>query len=129
MKVKSVEKLEKSRVALIIEADAQEFEGAIEKAYRKQRSRIMLPGFRKGKAPRKMIEAMYGAEIFYEDAVNEIYPELFDQAVEQEGLDTVAYPEVELLDASKEGFSFKATVAVRPEVTLGDYKGLTAPRV
>ena len=81
MKVKSVEKLEKSRVALIIEADVQEFEGAIEKAYRKQRSRIMLPGFRKGKAPRKMIEAMYGAEIFYEDAVNEIYPELFDQAV------------------------------------------------
>ena len=128
MKVKSVEKLEKSRVALIIEADAQEFEGAIEKAYRKQRSRIMLPGFRKGKAPRKMIEAMYGAEIFYEDAVNEIYPELFDQAVEQEGLDTVAYPEVELLDAGKEGFSFKATVAVRPEVTLGDYKGLTAPK-
>ena len=128
MKVKSVEKLEQSRVALIIEADAQEFEGAIEKAYRKQRSRIMLPGFRKGKAPRKMIEAMYGAEIFYEDAVNEIYPELFDQAVEQEGLDTVAYPEVELLDAGKEGFSFKATVAVRPEVTLGDYQGLTAPK-
>lgn len=128
MKVKSVEKLEKSRVALVIEADAQEFEGAIEKAYKKQRSRIMIPGFRKGKAPRKMIEAMYGAEIFYEDAVNEIYPELFDLAVAQENLDTVAYPEVELLNAGKEGFSFKATVAVRPEVTLGDYKGLTAPK-
>ena len=128
MNVKSVEKLEKSMVALTIEANAQEFEAAIDKVYKKQRGRILVPGFRKGKAPRKMIEAMYGAEIFYEDAVNEIYPELFDQAVEQEGLDTVAYPEVELLDAGKEGFSFKATVAVRPEVTLGDYKGLTAPK-
>ena len=78
MKVKSVEKLEKSTVALTIEADAQEFEAAIQKAYLKQRGRIMIPGFRKGKAPRKMVEAMYGAEIFYEDAVNEIYPELFD---------------------------------------------------
>ena len=128
MKVKSVEKLEKSTVALTIEADAQEFEAAIQKAYLKQRGRIMIPGFRKGKAPRKMVEAMYGAEIFYEDAINEIYPELFAQAVEQEKLDTVAYPEVELLDAGKDGFSFKATVAVRPEVKLGKYKGLTAPK-
>lgn len=88
----------------------------------------MLPGFRKGKAPRKMIEAMYGAEIFYEGAVNEAYPDLFAQAVEQEKLDTVAYPEVELLDAGKDGFTFKATVAVRPEVKLGKYKGLSAPK-
>ena len=128
MKVKSVEKLEKSMVALTIEADAQEFEAAINKVFLKQRGRIMIPGFRKGKAPRKMVEAMYGAEIFYEDAINEIYPDLFAQAVEQEKLDTVAYPEVELLDASKDGFSFKATVAVRPEVKLGKYKGLTAPK-
>lgn len=128
MNVKSVEKLEKSMVALTIEASAQEFEAAIEKVYKKERGRIMIPGFRKGKAPRKIIEAMYGTEIFYEDAVNEIYPELFAQAVEQEKLDTVAFPEVELLDAGKEGFSFKATVAVRPEVKLGKYKGLTAPK-
>ena len=128
MNVKNVEKLEKSMVALTIEASAQEFEAAIEKVYKKERGRIMIPGFRKGKAPRKIIEAMYGAEIFYEDAVNEIYPELFAQAVEQEKLDTVAFPEVELLDAGKEGFSFKATVAIRPEVKLGKYKGLTAPK-
>lgn len=128
MKVKSVEKLEKSMVALTIEASAEEFEAAINKAYLKERGRIMLPGFRKGKAPRKMIEAMYGAEIFYEEAVNLAYPDLFDQAVEQEKLDTVAYPDVELLEANKGGFTFKATVAVRPEVKLGKYKGLTAPK-
>ena len=128
MNVKSVEKLEKSRVALTIEASAQEFEAALDKAYRKERGRIMLPGFRKGKASRKMIEAMYGTEIFYEEAVNEAYPGLFAQAVEQEKLDTVAYPEVELLEANKDGFTFKATVAVRPEVKLGKYKGLSAPK-
>lgn len=128
MKVTNVEKLEKSRVALTIEADAAEFEGAIQKAYLKERGRIQIPGFRKGKAPRKLIESMYGAEVFYETAINEIYPELFDKAVEQEKLDTVAYPEVELLNADKDGFSFKATVAVRPEVKLGNYKGLTAPK-
>lgn len=128
MKVKSVEKLEKSTVALTIEANAQEFEAAIDKVYKKMRGRIQVPGFRKGHAPRKIIETMYGAQVFYEDAVNEAYPDLFAQAVEQEKLDTVAYPEVELLDVSKEGFSFKATVAVRPEVKLGKYKGLTAPK-
>ena len=128
MKVKSVEKLEKSMVALTIEADAQEFETAIDKVYKKMRGRIQVPGFRKGHAPRKIIETMYGTQVFYEDAVNEIYPDLFAQAVEQEKLDTVAYPDVELLDVSKDGFSFKATVAVRPEVKLGKYKGLTAPK-
>ncbi len=106
MNLKSVEKLEKSRVALTIEASAEEFEAAINKVYLKNRGRIMIPGFRKGHAPRKIIEGMYGAEIFYEDAVNEIYPDLFAQAVEQEKLDVVAYPQVELLEASKEGFSF-----------------------
>lgn len=128
MNVKNVEKLEKSLVALTIEASAEEFEAALDQAYRKERGRIMIPGFRKGKAPRKMIEAMYGAEVFYESAVNVAYPDLFAQAVEQEKLDTVAYPDVELLDVSKDGFSFKATVAVRPEVKLGKYKGLTAPK-
>ncbi len=128
MKVTNVEKLEKSTVALTIESSAEEFEAAIQKAYLKERKRIILPGFRKGKAPRKMIEAMYGAEIFYEDAVNEAYPDLFTQAVEQEKLDTVAWPEVELINVGKEGFTFKATVAVRPEVKLGKYKGLSAPK-
>ncbi len=128
MNVKSVEKLEKSMVALTIEASAEEFEAAIEKVYKRSRSKIAIPGFRKGHAPRKIIETMYGAQVFYEDAVNDAYPDLFSQAVEQEKLDVVAYPEVELLEAGKDGFSFKATVAVRPEVKLGSYKGLTAPK-
>ena len=128
MNLKSVEKLEKSRVALTIEANAEEFEAAINKAYLKMRGRIMVPGFRKGKAPRRLIESMYGAEVFYEEAINLAYPGLFDEAAQQEKLDTVGYPEVELLNADKNGFSFKATVAVRPEVKLGKYKGLTAPK-
>ena len=128
MNVKSVEKLEKSMVALTIEASAEELEAAVQKVYLKQRGKIMIPGFRKGHAPRKIIETMYGANVFYEDAVNEVYPDLFDQAVAQEKLDTVAYPSVDVLEMSKDGFTFKATVAVRPEVALGDYKGLTAPK-
>ena len=92
------------------------------------RGRIMVPGFRKGKAPRRLIESMYGAEVFYEEAINLAYPGLFDEAAQQEKLDTVGYPEVELLSADKNGFSFKATVAVKPEVKLGKYKGLTAPK-
>lgn len=128
MNLKSVEKLEKSRVALTIEAGAEEFEAAINKAYLKMRGRIMVPGFRKGKAPRRLIESMYGAEVFYEEAINLAYPGLFDEAAKQEKLDTVGYPEVELLNADKNGFSFKATVAVKPEVKLGKYKGLTAPK-
>lgn len=128
MNLKSVEKLEKSRVALTIEANAEEFETAINKAYLKMRGRIMVPGFRKGKAPRRLIESMYGAEVFYEEAINIAYPGLFDEAARQEKLDTVGYPEVELLNADKNGFSFKATVAVKPEVKLGKYKGLTAPK-
>lgn len=128
MKVSNVEKLEKSRVALTIEADAAEFEAAIQKAYQKERGRIQIPGFRRGKAPRKLIERMYGSSVFYESAINEVYPELFKKAVEQEKLDTVGSPEAELLKADQDGFSVKATVAIRPEVKLGEYKGLTAPR-
>lgn len=128
MNVKSVEKLEKSMVALTIEASAEELEAAVQKVYLKQRGKIMIPGFRKGHAPRKIIETMYGANVFYEDAVNEVYPDLFDQAATQEKLDTVSYPNVEVQELGKDGFTFKATVAVRPEVTLGEYKGLTAPK-
>lgn len=129
MNVKSVEKLEKSMVALTIEVGGEELEAAVQKVYQKERGRIMIPGFRKGHAPRKIIEAMYGANIFYEDAINDLYPDLFAQAVEQEKVDVVAYPDVELVDEpTKDGFTFKATVAVRPEVKLGKYKGLTAPK-
>lgn len=128
MNVKSVEKQEKSMVELVIEVGREEFEAAIDKVYKKQRGKISVPGFRKGHAPRKIIEGMYGSGVFYEDAINEIYPEAYAKAVEQEGLDEVAHPHVEMMEVGKDGFTFKATVAVRPEVKLGAYKDLTAPK-
>ena len=128
MSVKSCEKLEKSMVALTVEVSAEEFEAAVEKAYRKQRGSIRVPGFRPGKAPRKMIENMYGSGVFYEEAVNEVLPDAYSSAVKEQELEVVGYPEVELLSVGKEGFSFKATVAVYPEVTLGQYKGVEAPK-
>ena len=94
MNVKSVEKKEHSIVELVIEVGHDEFESAIEKVYRKQRGKISVPGFRKGKAPRKIIEGMYGSGVFYEDAINEIYPEAYATAVDQEKLDVVAWPDV-----------------------------------
>ena len=129
MTVKNVEKLEKSRVALEIEVGAEEFEAAVAKAYAKQRSKISVPGFRPGKAPRKMIEKMYGPEVFYNDAIDAAFPEAYEKAVESEKLDTIGYPEVELVgDVTKDGFTFKATVAVYPDVKLGKYKGISAPK-
>ena len=128
MNVKSVEKKEHSIVELVIEVGHDEFESAIEKVYRKQRGKISVPGFRKGKAPRKIIEGMYGSAVFYEDAVNEIYPEAYATAVDQEKLDVVAWPDVEIKEIGKEGFTFLARVTVRPEVKLGEYKGLTAEK-
>lgn len=128
MKVTNVEKKEKSTVELTIQVEAQEFEDAVQKAYLKNRAHISVPGFRKGKAPRKIIEGMYGSGVFYEDAINEIYPEAYSQAVEQEKLDVVAWPQVEIQEVGKDGFTFKAKVTVRPEVKLGEYKGLTAER-
>jgi len=128
MSVKSCEKLEKSRVALTVEVGADDFETAVEKAYRKQRGRIRVPGFRPGKAPRKMIENMYGASVFYEEAVNIALPDAYSAAVKEQDVKAVGYPSVELLEVGKSGFSFKATVAVYPEVTLGQYKGIEAPR-
>ena len=128
MSVKSCEKLEKSMVALTVDVSAADFEAAVEKAYRKQRGSIRVPGFRPGKAPRKIIEKMYGAGIFYDEAVNGALPDAYAAAVKEAELEVVGYPEVELLSVGKEGFSFKATVAVYPEVTLGQYKGVEAPR-
>ena len=128
MKVTSVEKKEKSTVELTIQIDAAEFEAAIQKAYLKSRSSINVPGFRKGKAPRKIIEGMYGAGVFYEEAINEVYPNAYDSAVKEQELDVVGYPKTEIVEVGKEGFTFKALVPVRPEVKLGAYKGLTAAK-
>ena len=128
MSVKSCEKLEKSMVELTVDVSAADFEAAVEKAYRKQRGSIRVPGFRPGKAPRKVIENMYGPGVFYDEAVNAVLPGAYADAVKETELKVVGYPDLELLDVGKEGFSFKATVAVYPEVTLGQYKGVEAPK-
>ena len=128
MKVTSVEKKEKSTVELTIQVDAEQFEAAVQKAYLKNRAKINVPGFRKGKAPRKIIEGMYGSGVFYEDAINDVYPGAYEEAVKEQNLDDVGYPKMEIVEVGKEGFTFKALVSVRPEVKLGEYKGLTAPK-
>ena len=128
MKVTSVEKKEKSTVELTIQVEAGEFEAAVQKAYLKNRKSINVPGFRKGHAPRKIIEGMYGAGVFYEDAINEVYPGAYEQAVKEQNLDDVGYPKMEIVEVGKDGLTFKALVSVRPEVKLGQYKGLTAPK-
>jgi len=126
MKVTSATKQEKSTVELVIEVSKEEFEAAVEKVYKKQRNQIHVPGFRKGHAPRKVIEGMYGSGVFYEDAINEVYPDAYEQAIKEQGLDAVAWPKVEIQEVGKDGFTFKALVTVRPEVKLGEYKGLSA---
>ncbi len=128
MNVKNCEKLEKSKVALTIHVGAEEFEAAVNKAYLKMRGKINVPGFRPGKAPRKIVEKMYGVEVFYEEAVNIILPDAYEAAVAEQKLEVVGYPDVELEGVSAEGCTFKCTVAVYPEVKLGQYKGLEAPK-
>ena len=129
MTVKSCEKIEKSQVVLTIEVGAEEFEAAIEKAYQKMRRKINVPGFRPGKAPRKIIEGMYGVEVFYEEAINIAFPEAYEAAVKEKELQVVGYPVVEMEgEVTRGGFTFKATAPVYPEVTLGQYKGLTAEK-
>ena len=129
MSVKSCEKVEKSQVALTIEVGAPEFEAAIEKAYQKMRKKINVQGFRPGKAPRKIIEGMYGVEVFFEEAINIAFPDAYEAAVKEQDLRVVGYPEVEMVgECTRDGFTFKATVPVYPEVTLGQYKGLSAEK-
>jgi len=128
MNIKSIEKKENSAVELIVEIGAAEFEAAIEKVYNKQKKNIMIPGFRKGKAPRKMVEKMYGAEVFYEDAINEVYPEAYEAALNEANVDPVAYPELEIVEVGKDGFTFKALVTVKPEASIKDYKGLVVAK-
>ena len=128
MNIKSNEKKENSTVELVIEVTAAEFTAALDKVYNKQKKNIALPGFRKGKATRKMVEAMYGAEIFFEDAIEESYPEAYEAALAEAGIESVAYPKLEILEVSKEGYTFKAIVTVKPEVTVKDYKGMTVTK-
>ena len=126
----TVEKLEKSMAKLKIEVSAEQLEKAIQKAYDKNKNKIQIPGFRKGKAPRKMIEQMYGKGVFYEDAANELIEEEYPKAVEECGEEVVSSPkiDVEQLEAGKD-FIFTAEVALKPPVKLGKYKGVEAEKM
>lgn len=120
-----VENLEKNMAKLTIEVAAEEFEKAVQSAYMKNKNKITIPGFRKGKAPRVMIEKMYGTGIFFEDAANELIQREYPKAADESGLDIVSYPEINVVQIEKgKSFIFTAEVAVKPEVTLGEYKGL-----
>ena len=125
----TLEKLEHNMVKISMEISAEDFEKACDKVYQKEKNRITLPGFRKGKAPRKMIERFYGKEIFYEDALNDILPEVYTKAVEELSVDVVSRPQVDVDKmAAGEPVVVTATVAVKPEVTLGEYKGVVAEK-
>lgn len=125
-----VEKLEKNMAKLTIEVSAEELEKALEGAYQKNKNKISIPGFRKGKAPRKMIEQMYGKEVFYEDAANELIPEAYDKAMDECEENIVSSPKIDVtqLEAGKP-FIFTAEVALKPEVTLGKYKGVKVDKI
>lgn len=125
-----VEKLEKNMAKLTIEVSAEELEKALQNAYQKQKSKISIPGFRKGKVPRQMIEKMYGAEIFYDDAANELIPKAYSDAYDECELDIASQPKIDVVQIEKgKPFIFTAEVAVKPEVTLGEYKGLKVDKV
>ena len=125
-----VEKLEKNMAKLTIEVPADELEKALQSAYMKQKNKISLPGFRRGKVPRQMIEKMYGAEIFYDDAANELIPQAYAKAYDECELEIVSRPEINVVQIEKgKEFIFTAEVATKPEVTLGEYKGLEVEKV
>ena len=120
-----VERLEHNMAKLTIEVSAEELEGALQKAYQKQKGKISIPGFRKGKVPRQLVEKMYGPEIFYDDAANALIPEAYAKAYDESGLDIVSQPKIDVTQIEKgKAFIFTAEVAVKPEVTLGQYKGI-----
>ncbi len=129
MIVKNVEKKEKNIVSFVVEADANEFEIAVKAAYQKNKKNISIPGFRKGKAPRMVIEGMYGADVFYDDAFTDLSPEAFAFAIEEEKINAVGMPSVTNYEVSDEKtLSIFFETAVYPEVTLGQYKGVEAPK-
>lgn len=126
----TVEKLEKNTVGFEFSVSAEEFENAIERAYKKIRKQINIPGFRRGKAPRMMIEKMYGKEVFYDDAINDILPSAYEKAIKENNIFPVAQPELDLKEVSAEnGVTFTAKVVVKPEFELGTYKGVEVEKV
>ena len=130
MSLKATNNVETNKYELEIEISAEDFEASIEKAYLKARKNIAMPGFRKGKAPRKLIEKEYGEQVFFEDAVNLLYAPVVNGAVEESGLELVTRPEVEVTEISKEnGVKLKATCITKPEVEVKDYKGIEVEKV
>ena len=124
MNVKSIEK-NGNQATIVVEIDKELMESGVQKAYMKARKNIMIPGFRKGKAPRKMIESMYGAHVFYEDGLEEIFPEVYEEAVVKQDVKAVGRPSLTNMDISDDGIvTITITTDIYPEVTLGDYKGL-----
>lgn len=126
MNLKENRKTEKNTVELVIEVKGDEFKGAVDSAFKKNISKMTVPGFRKGKAPRKMIEKLYGEGVFYDEAINALYPAAYDAAVAEAGISPVDNPEVEVTSVDAEGFEFKAKVTVKPEVEVKNYKGIKA---
>lgn len=125
-----VEKLEHNMAKLTVEVAAEDVEKALQEAYLKQRKQINIPGFRKGKVPRQMIEKMYGPEVFYDEAANNMIPDAYAKAYDESELDIVSQPKIEVVQMEKgKPFIFTAEVATKPEVTLGDYKGLKVDKV
>ena len=129
MNLISCEKLEKSMVELQFSIDADTFKNAVSAAFKRESKKYNVPGFRKGKAPRAMIEKMYGADIFHYDAVNDLFPAQYEEAVKAAGIEVVGAPEPEVVSMSEaEGATLKVKVAVKPEVTLGEYAGLSVTK-
>lgn len=125
-----VEKLEHNMAKLTIEVSAEELEKALQGAYNKQMKNISIPGFRKGKVPRQMIEKMYGPEVFYDDAANQLIPEAYGKVYDEEDLEIVSQPKIDIVQIEKgKPFIFTAEVALKPEVTLGEYKGLKVEKI
>lgn len=121
---------EKNMVKLTISVSAEEFEKGMQKAYEKNKSKMNVPGFRKGKVPRQMLEKLYGPSVFYEDAANALIPDAYAGAAEESKLDIVSQPEIDVTQIEKgKEFIFTATVAVKPEVKLGEYKGVAIEKV
>ncbi len=128
MKLIGITDAEKNQKVLEFSVDKATFDAAVDKAYKKNVSKINIPGFRRGKAPKSMIEKMYGKGFFYEDAINDILPAAYEAALAESGLDVVSQPDIDIKTIDENGVVITAAVYVKPEVKLGDYKGLTATR-
>ena len=129
MSLKSSNQVEPNRYQLEVEVDADTFEKAVNQAFHKQSKKISIPGFRKGKAPRAFIEKYYGEQVFYEDAINAVYPAALDQAVKEAGLEFIEDKiDFDVVKAGKDGLDFKATITTKPDISIENYKGLEATK-